>query len=173
MSTAAYLDGFYHRPRIDMELLAAHRDGLIATSACAKGEVAYHLGRDDAGRDFVMGVYPMLLDETCFFLAADFDKSHWQDDAAAFLQTCQRLDLDAALERSRSGRGGHVWIFFEQAIPAALARRREECAAEAERVHEVAAELMDAAQGRGAAVKKREDVHRMAEANRAFAHYRW
>jgi small subunit ribosomal protein S7 len=40
-------------------------------------------------------------------------------------------------------------------------------------VERLAAELMDAAQGRGAAVKKREDVHRMAEANRAFAHYRW
>ena len=69
------------------------------------------------------GVYPMCLDEFCFFLAADFDKANWQDDAAAFLQTCRRFDLDAALERSRSGRGGHVWIFFEKAIPAALARR--------------------------------------------------
>ena len=51
----------------------------------------------------------------------DFDKADWQDDATAFLQTCRRLELDAALERSRSGRGGHVWIFFDQAIPAALA----------------------------------------------------
>jgi len=40
-------------------------------------------------------------------------------------------------------------------------------------IERLAAELMDAAQGRGSAVKKREDVHRMAEANRAFAHYRW
>ena len=60
---------------------------------------------------------------SCYFLAADFDKANWQDDAAAFLKTCRRFDLDSALERSRSGRGGHVWIFFEQAIPAALARR--------------------------------------------------
>jgi small subunit ribosomal protein S7 len=37
----------------------------------------------------------------------------------------------------------------------------------------LAAELMDAAEGRGAAVKKREDTHKMAEANKAFAHYRW
>jgi len=44
--------------------------------------VRWHLsGRDDHGRDFVMGVYPMLPDETCFFLAADFDKTHWQEDA--------------------------------------------------------------------------------------------
>src|SRR3989337_2698129 len=43
--------------------------------------VRWHLsGRDSAGRDFVMGVYPMLQDETCFFLAADFDKTRWQED---------------------------------------------------------------------------------------------
>jgi superfamily II DNA or RNA helicase len=81
------------------------------------------LGRDAEGRDFVMGVYPMLQDETCFFLAADFDKAHWQEDAGAILQTCCRRNLAAALERSRSGNGGHVWLFFEEAVPAALARR--------------------------------------------------
>jgi hypothetical protein len=44
----------------------------------------WHLrGQDDHGRDFVMGIYPMHLDETCFFLAADFDKAAWQEDAAA------------------------------------------------------------------------------------------
>ena len=69
------------------------------------------------------GVYPMLQDETCFFLAADFDKDGWREDAAAFLETCRRLNLPGALERSRSGRGGHVWFFFEEAIPAALARK--------------------------------------------------
>ena len=81
--------------------------------------VRWHLsGHDDAGRDFVMGVYPMLRDETCFFLAADLDKTHWQEDARAILETCRRLNLPAALERSRSGNGGHIWLFFEQAIPA-------------------------------------------------------
>ncbi len=69
------------------------------------------------------GVYPMLLDETCFFLAVDFDKTGWCEDAAAFLQTCRRLDLPAVIERSRSGRGGHVWLFFDEAIPAAVARK--------------------------------------------------
>jgi len=63
-----------------------------------------------------MGVYPMLHDETCHFLAADFDKENWQQDACAFLDTCRRLSLPAALERSRSGNGGHVWLFFEGAI---------------------------------------------------------
>jgi hypothetical protein len=55
-----------------------------------------------------MGVYPMHLDETCFFLAADFDKAAWQDDAAAFLETCRQMSLPVALERSRSGKGGHI-----------------------------------------------------------------
>ncbi len=86
--------------------------------------VRWHLsGQDDEGRDFVMGVYPMFQDETCFFLAADFDKTHWREDAAAILKTCLRMGLPAALERSRSGNGGHVWLFFDEAIPAALARR--------------------------------------------------
>jgi hypothetical protein len=70
-----------------------------------------------------MGVYPMLLDETCHFLAADFDRENWQKDAGAFLDTCRRLSLPAALERSRSGHGGHVWFFFEDAISASLARK--------------------------------------------------
>ena len=65
----------------------------------------------------------MLLDETCFFLAVDFDKAGWQADTTAFLQACRRLGLAAALERSRSGQGGHVWLFFESAIHASLARR--------------------------------------------------
>ncbi|OGO94617.1 MAG: restriction endonuclease subunit R [Coxiella sp. RIFCSPHIGHO2_12_FULL_42_15] len=65
----------------------------------------------------------MLLDETCFFLAADFDKSTWQKDAVAFLKTCQQMNFPAALERSRSGKGAHVWLFFSEAIPANLARK--------------------------------------------------
>ncbi len=86
--------------------------------------IHWHLtGRDDDGREFVAGAYPMLQDETCFFLAADFDKTHWREDVGVFLETCRRMNLTAALERSRSGNGGHVWLFFEEAIPAALARR--------------------------------------------------
>ncbi|MBM4045363.1 MAG: restriction endonuclease subunit R [Planctomycetes bacterium] len=71
----------------------------------------------------VIGIYPLLLDETCWFLALDFDKSSWQDDASAFLATCVEWDVPAVLERSRSGRGGHVWIFFESPVSAALARK--------------------------------------------------
>lgn len=86
--------------------------------------IRWHLSGSDAeGQPFVAGVYPLLQDEACFFLAVDFDKTGWREDAAAFLETCHHLDLPAAVERSRSGRGAHVWLFFEEAIPAALARR--------------------------------------------------
>jgi hypothetical protein len=86
--------------------------------------IRWHLsGRDPEGQSFVAGVYPLLLDETCFFLAVDFDKAGWQDDASAFLRACHRLGVPAALERSRSGSGGHVWLFFDDALPAALVRR--------------------------------------------------
>jgi hypothetical protein len=80
-------------------------------------------GRDETGKDFVVGVYPMLQDETCLFLAVDFDKKSWSEDAGAYLETCRQLGLTACLERSRSGHGGHIWLFFQEPIPAALARK--------------------------------------------------
>lgn len=86
--------------------------------------IRWHLSGFDADRQpFVAGVYPLLQDETCCFLAVDFDKAGWREDATAFLEASRRLKLPAVLERSRSGRGAHVWFFFEEAIPAALARR--------------------------------------------------
>ncbi|MBI4300353.1 MAG: hypothetical protein HY677_04385 [Chloroflexi bacterium] len=70
-----------------------------------------------------IGIYPLLRDETCWFLAADFDKERWQEDVAAYLTTCDALGVPAALERSRSGNGGHVWIFFSAPVPASQARK--------------------------------------------------
>ena len=70
-----------------------------------------------------IGVYPMLKDETCWFLAADFDKESWHDDVAAFVDTCRSLDIPTAVERSRSGNGAHVWFFFDSPVPAVIARR--------------------------------------------------
>lgn len=70
-----------------------------------------------------VGVYPLLQDERCWFLAADFDKASWKEDVAAFLHTCAEWNVPAALERSRSGRGGHIWLFFEAAQPAVLVRK--------------------------------------------------
>ncbi len=86
--------------------------------ALGDAAIADHL----RGRTTV-GIYPLLLDGTCRFLAADFDKDRWQVDAAAFLAACRSKGVPAALERSRSGHGGHVWVFFTEPIPALLARR--------------------------------------------------
>ena len=72
---------------------------------------------------YTIGAYPMLGDDTCRFLAADFDKASWRRDASAFLEACRSKDVPAAVERSRSGNGAHVWIFFGEPVPAALARR--------------------------------------------------
>lgn len=80
-------------------------------------------GGDARSSDFVAGVYPLLQDETCWFLAADFDKESWADDTRALLATCHAKGIAAALERSRSGNGGHVWIFFSEPVPAKVARQ--------------------------------------------------
>ena len=74
-------------------------------------------------RDYVAGIYPLLPDETCWLLVADFDKETWEQDAIAYAQTCRSFDVQAAVERSRSGNGAHVWIFFQEPIAASLARK--------------------------------------------------
>ena len=70
-----------------------------------------------------IGIYPLLPDETCWFLALDFDKKSWMADAAAFLETCRQFRVPAVVERSRSGNGAHVWMFFDRNVLAADARR--------------------------------------------------
>src|SRR5579862_726977 len=71
----------------------------------------------------VMGVYPLLEDETCWFLAVDFDKRSWKEDVAAFADTSRALGIPAAVERSRSGNGAHAWFFFSAPVSANVARR--------------------------------------------------
>ena len=78
---------------------------------------------EEHGREFVVGIYPLLADETCWFLALDFDGPSWREDAAALLGACRELEVPAVLERSRSGNGGHVWMFFAEPLPAVLARK--------------------------------------------------
>lgn len=70
-----------------------------------------------------IGIYPLLANNTCWFLAADFDKSNWKSDALAFAASCKHAQLPCHIERSRSGNGAHVWIFFSEAIPAKVARK--------------------------------------------------
>ncbi len=75
-----------------------------------------------AGKHTV-GVYPLLEDDTCHFLAVDFDEAEWRDDARAFSQSCEELGVPAAMEVSRSGNGAHVWVFFANRVSARDARR--------------------------------------------------
>lgn len=83
-------------------------------------EIAIHQHLE--GRQ-VIGVYPMLKNETCHFLAIDFDKEKWLEDIRAVMKTCNEEGIPAAVERSRSGTGGHLWIFFSEEVPAILARK--------------------------------------------------
>lgn len=71
----------------------------------------------------VMGVYPLLEDESCWFLAADFDGESWVEDVRPFTETCRNVGVPTAVERSRSGNGAHVWFFFSAQVPAWMARK--------------------------------------------------
>jgi len=75
-----------------------------------------------AGRHTV-GVYPLLEDDSCHFLAIDLDEADWREDACAIIRSCEELGVPAALEISRSGQGAHVWIFFASRVLARDARR--------------------------------------------------
>src|SRR5437867_10387536 len=70
-----------------------------------------------------MGVYPLLSDETCWFLAVDFDKAAWKEDVASFAETCRSVGVPVAVERLRSGNGAHAWFFFAAPLPASIARK--------------------------------------------------
>lgn len=85
--------------------------------------VADQLITDHLQGRHVMGVYPLLEDETCWFLAVDFDKVSWQADVLAFAETSHSMGTTVAIERSRSGNGAHVWFFFSAPISANVARR--------------------------------------------------
>jgi hypothetical protein len=73
--------------------------------------------------NIVAGVYPLFPDETCCFPAIDFDEAGWEKDISTLRKVCTEYAIPHAIERSRSGNGGHVWFFFSDAIPAALARK--------------------------------------------------
>ena len=70
----------------------------------------------------VVGLYPLLQDNTCYLLAVDFDKGHWQDEVKAIAKVCLDLAIPHVIEISRSGQGAHLWIFFEDSVPASEAR---------------------------------------------------
>jgi len=70
-----------------------------------------------------IGSYPILEGDTCWFLAADFDKSSWKEDVGAFVETCRSVGVPVAIERSRSGNGAHAWFFFMAPVAASAARQ--------------------------------------------------
>ncbi len=75
-----------------------------------------------SGQQFI-GIYPLLKDNTSWFIAADFDKENWLEECRIFISFCKKYDLPACLERSRSGKGGHVWVFFDHPYPAFRSRK--------------------------------------------------
>jgi superfamily II DNA or RNA helicase/very-short-patch-repair endonuclease len=113
-----WVRGLCDKPRIKCPA-CANRRFLPVTNDVIRQHLS---GRDDLGREFVMGLYPMLSDETCYLLAVDLDGDGWREDARALQETCRRLALPVALERSRSGKGGHLWLFLAEALPASMAR---------------------------------------------------
>jgi len=74
-----------------------------------------------------IGIYPMLEDETCYFLAFDFDdkndENNIKEDVLALASICDKYDVPILIERSRSGKGIHVWTFFKDKIKAITARK--------------------------------------------------
>lgn len=79
-------------------------------------------GKDGYGRD-VVGLYPILPNDTCYFLAIDFDDGDWQENISEVRNICTSCNIPCAVERSRSGEGAHLWIFFTEPIPCSTARK--------------------------------------------------
>ena len=86
-------------PALDEDAVRAHLDGLA-----------------------IIGTYAIREDDTCVFLACDFDGSAWKEDAFLYKRVAADFGAEVLVERSRSGEGGHAWIFFEQPVPARAAR---------------------------------------------------
>lgn len=101
-----------HKPKVKC-INCANKDFIPLDSAA----VNRHLRGNE-----VLGIYPMLPDDTCYFLAIDFDKDGWQNDVNVIREICTEKDIPIAVERSRSGNGCHVWFFFSEPISAAKAR---------------------------------------------------
>ena len=70
-----------------------------------------------------VGIYPLLEDNTSHFIAADFDDENWKESILKLHSTCIKYDIPTYIERSRSGNGGHLWVFFEENLPAEQTRK--------------------------------------------------
>lgn len=110
---ARHFDPYFHRTHKIQGKVSPDRAYLPFTDT----DLQKHL----EGQQF-LGIYPLLADHTSWFIAADFDEENWADSTRKLVEVCARYQIYAYLERSRSGNGGHVWIFFDQAYPARKSR---------------------------------------------------
>ncbi|MDR0981937.1 MAG: DEAD/DEAH box helicase family protein [Culturomica sp.] len=113
-----WVKGICDRPRIKCKN-CNHRE----LAPMTKEVIDSHLRNKDENGTGIAGIYPLLPDETSWFLAVDFDEEGWQKDIAAFRSVCQDLHVPVAIERSRSGNGAHAWLFFDEPLPAVVARK--------------------------------------------------
>ncbi|MGB0281736.1 MAG: TOTE conflict system archaeo-eukaryotic primase domain-containing protein [Neptuniibacter sp.] len=107
-----WVQGICHKPRIKCQD-CNHRQFTELND-----QIIY---RHLAGQQ-VVGLYPLMHDNTCYFLAADFDKGQWQEEVKAMSKACRKFAIPHAIEISRSGNGAHLWIFFNEKVPAKEAR---------------------------------------------------
>ena len=114
-----WIRGICEKPRIKCTE-CPNQDFIIVSDEIIRQHLT---GKDAHNRENTIGVYPLLPDERCWFLAADFDGESWQKDISAFMKTCGNKSVPAYIERSRSGNGGHVWIFFSSPVTASDARK--------------------------------------------------
>lgn len=117
-----WIKGICNKPRIKCTN-CEFREFIPISDQIIEWHLRGHTPSERADKEFVVGIYPMLEDETCWFLAVDFDKSTWQDDVSAFRQTCLEMCMPVSVERSRSGNGSHAWLFFSEPISSATARK--------------------------------------------------
>jgi superfamily II DNA or RNA helicase len=82
-----------------------------------------HLRNKNENGNGIIGIYSLLPDETCLFLAIDFDEENWQQDISAFRLVCKELNIPVVIERSRSGNGAHAWFFFDEPVSAVSAQK--------------------------------------------------
>jgi len=108
-----WIDGVCGKPRV--KCAVCHNRNLLPLT----DRVLF----DHLSGKHVVGIYPLCDGDTCRFLAVDFDEGEWKDDTSSFAETCRRNSVPCAVEISRSGKGAHVWVFFDAPIQASIARR--------------------------------------------------